>query len=280
MRRIDARMVFVAVALAISACGGAATTTSTPPPTLMAAVTVEPTLEQSTPLVVPDTPLPATDMPQPAATAEPPTPQATTSVTAVAVAQATAHPNWIEVWDKKYGYGVALPCWWTVTPTPLEGMHGAMTVRNYDDVFVEKNTVRGEWPGGEPPSGVVKIDFAGWEGLNAKESTASAVRRELTNDEQTVQSVEERTAGAHPVIVADVRSNREPDTPFLVYVYRLAPDLMLLASVLPNSAVDSSDVQAILASLALTISEKINVPSVAPSAPLTDVLSGCRAVGE
>jgi hypothetical protein len=190
------------------------------------------------------------------------------------------HPNWVEVWDKKYGYGIALPCWWTVYPTPPQGMHGTMTVQSYDEAYAQKHTVRGEWPNGEPPSGVVKIDFIGWEGIDPQMSTADAVRQQLTNDEQTVKTVEERTAGPNKVVVADVRSKRDPNQPHYLYIYRLAPDKLLVASAFPSRAVESAVVQGILASVALTPQEKINTPTFAPGEALPEVNAGCRATGE
>lgn len=203
------------------------------------------------------------------------TPESGTVVTGTA-----PHPNWVEVWDEKYGYGVALPCWWVINPTPKEGTHGVMVVTSYDDAFAQKNTVRGVWVNDEFPPGAVKIDFAAWEGLAPDTLTADAIRQQLASDEQSVKNVEERAMNGQPVWVADVRDTRQPDQPFFMYVYRLTPDTMLLVNVYPNRAIETTDVQGILNSLAPSKQDKINVPSFAPGQPIIDVPAGCRKLGE
>ena len=66
--------------------------------------------------------------------------------------------GWVEYRDPRYGYGLALPCYWTVTPTPMEGTFATMSARSYSDEFFAAHSDRGVWTGDAWPAGAYKLD--------------------------------------------------------------------------------------------------------------------------
>ncbi len=185
---------------------------------------------------------------------------------------------WIEYWDPKYGYGVALPAHWTVNPTPTQGYGGAMTTASYDETYFLANAIKGWWIGGQPPEGAVKMDFVGLEEALPQQSLEVAVSEVLGADPETtvVLSVEDTTFGNHPAVLVTTASAYNLDETFISAAFRLPDGTILLVSAFPSQALYSKDVQAILASLVFGKGEPIAKPDFAPHPPLvvSDEVSG------
>jgi hypothetical protein len=75
-----------------------------------------------------------------------------------------AYP-WIKLRDARYGYGLAVPCYWTVYPTPPQGNYAAMSMRSYDDAYFMAHSEKGGWIGGKRPEGAVSMDMVVIEGI-------------------------------------------------------------------------------------------------------------------
>jgi hypothetical protein len=62
--------------------------------------------------------------------------------------------------------------------------------------------------------------------------------------------------------------NNSSDPPVTLYLYRLAPDKLLMVNPLFQDRLEANDVQGILNSLSLNPDQDILVPAFAPHAPL------------
>lgn len=177
---------------------------------------------------------------------------------------------WIEYWDSKYGYGLALPAHWTVYPTPTEGYGGVMTTASYDEAYFLANSVKGWWIGGQPPEGAVKMDFVGLEDATPQQSLGVAVSEVLGADPEisVVLSVDETTIGNHPAVWVTTAPAHNLEDTFTAAAFRLPQGTILLVSAFPNQALYARDVQAILASLVFGKGEPIVKPAFAPFPPL------------
>ena len=69
--------------------------------------------------------------------------------------QADYAAMWIEYWDPKYGYGVALPAHWIVYPTPTEGYGGVMTAASYDEAYFLANSIISFFKTPPPPRALI-----------------------------------------------------------------------------------------------------------------------------
>jgi len=206
-----------------------------------------------------------------------PTPEMSTSVPSEELSQPTQEPTedfsdlWIEYWDPKYGYGIALPSHWQVSPTPMEGYGGAMITKSFDEEFFLANSIKGNWIGGQAPEGAVKLDFVGMEGVVPEKSLEVAISDLLGSDPETsvVLSTEVKTIGSQEaVLVTTARPPNMDDTTTSI-AFRLSPETILLVAAYPNSALFSDDVQTILSTLVLDKSTPITKPTNAPHPPLT-----------
>jgi hypothetical protein len=192
--------------------------------------------------------------------------------------QADYAAMWIEYWDPKYSYGVALPSHWIVYPTPTEGYGGVMTAASYDEAYFLANSIKGWWIGGQPPEGAVKMDFVGLGDTLPQQSLGVAVSEALGADPETtvVLSVEDTTFGTHPAVWVTTAPAGNLDETFTSAAFRLPHGTILLVSAFPNQAFYSRDVQAILSSLVYGKGEPIIKPAFAPFPPLmvSDQVSG------
>jgi hypothetical protein len=189
------------------------------------------------------------------------------------------HPLWLELRDQRYGFGIALPCWWAVTPTPLEGFVAAMTVRSYDDAYAAANTDKGWWSDGDWPEGVIKIDFVVFDDIDPADSLLESFTRFLDPQMTAVISSREEKVGENTALLVfteDLRSETDRET-FTVYLYRLAGGQLLVVSVIPNRALDTDDVQGILTSLALSLEADVNLPIFAPGEAIIPLPESCPA---
>jgi hypothetical protein len=183
----------------------------------------------------------------------------------------------MEVRDAVYDYGIAVPCWWWIIPTPPGGYAGAMTLSSYDEAYFQANSIKGWWTAGDFPPGAYKMDIGGWPIEDPSLSTLDAARAAFTSDEQEITSATEITIGRNPAVDLEARSTNNPDSLGRMIVFRLKPDTLLFASAAPLSAFDSPDVRGILESLTLTPDQPIVIPTYPPSSPLIDVPAGCPA---
>jgi hypothetical protein len=194
-----------------------------------------------------------------------PTPILTSAVTS----------KWIEYWDRRYGYGLAIPCHWTVYPTPSEGKAATLTMMSYDENFARANTDKGEWKGTQWPAGALKIDLTVFEGIAPGDSLADAVRQNLDNEFSAIESVQEKALGSRMIVSAVLARRNDPSNKSQVIAFRISSDKVLITSVLPANAWESSDVKGVLNSVAFSRQEKIVMPSTSPATLLAPVPNWC-----
>ncbi|MBE0683983.1 MAG: hypothetical protein IH589_18945 [Anaerolineales bacterium] len=178
-------------------------------------------------------------------------------------------PAWKEIRNLRFGFGLAVPCWWLVRPIPAEGFGGVMTLANYDETYFMANSNKGYW---DWPNGALKIDAVVMENADPALPDKEAYMAFVDASMQGLISSKTQQTGAHTATVLKfsnlVNTN---DPPVKVFIYRLAPDKLLAINPIPQSIIDTPDFQAILASIALTPLEQIVLPSIPPAAtPLID----------
>jgi hypothetical protein len=177
-------------------------------------------------------------------------------------------PLWVEYRDPRYGYGLALPCFWNIYPTQADAVSGTPSIRSYDMYFFLAHSVRSQWINGEWPRGTVKFDLYVSEDVDSNLSLIDAARQELAKQDFPVQSIEEVTVGSHTAALAVRDGEEDPSLPNKTYVFRLSPSSLLFFYVSPRQVLDSPEIQAILASLAASKAEKITLPVIPPADPV------------
>jgi len=195
-----------------------------------------------------------------------PSPQPTQEI--VTNTPAPVSPLWVEYWDPRYGYGLALPCFWNIYPTQADAFSGGPSIRSYDSYFFLANSVRSQWVNSEWPQGAVKFDLYVSEDVDPSLSLIDAARQELAKQEFIVQSIEEVTIGSNTAALAVRGGQDDPSIPDKTYVFRLSPSSMLFFYVNPRAMLDSPEVQAIITSLAVSNAEKISMPVIPPPDPV------------
>lgn len=207
------------------------------------------------------------------------TPLAETSSIAVTteeplpVATQTEQPDanassWKVVRDARYGFGLAVPCWWLVSPIPAEGFGNMMTIMNFDEAYRSANSTKGFW---EWPNGALKLDVIVLEDVDPAKSDADAYMEFVDPTTNGLVSAEPQQIGAHTLTVltlSNLVNTNDPNTK--MFVYRLAPDKLLMVVALPQNITDTPDFQAILASIVLTPDEQISLPTITPAPALID----------
>ena len=180
-----------------------------------------------------------------------------------------SNSEWVTYRDLRYGVGLAYPCWWAFTPMPAEGYGGAMTLRSFDEVYFRAHSTKGNWNGSVPPEGVFAIDVGVFEGFDPAMSITDAWATVTDPTMSIIASSEERTIGQNQATVIQMQNVVNRDDPlFTMYLFRLAPDKILMFSPLFQDRLDSKDVQGILTSLSLNPDQPIIVPAFAPHEPL------------
>lgn len=185
------------------------------------------------------------------------------------------NPSWMELRDPVYKYGIAVPCWWWVIPTPAGGVSGTMSLHSYDEAYVQANSTKGWWNIGDYPPGVFKVDVGGWPVGDSTLSTYEAAVAAFTSEEQEVASAVETTYGRNLAVDLHTRSTANPDKAGRLIVFRLHPETILFVSASPVSAYETPDIQGILESLALTPDEAVVIPTFSPSQPVIPLPVGC-----
>jgi len=176
---------------------------------------------------------------------------------------------WVEYWDPKYNYGVALPSHWIVNPTATDSVDGGyMNARSYTNEYRTAYSVKGNWIGGEPPVGAVSMDFVAFEGVLPEQSVEIAINNYLGGDQSVILSVEQITVGRHIAYKVTEANINDPSDTYHTLVFRIKPEIMLLVVAYPQDRIDSADVQAILGSISFSKSEPIIKPVIAPFPPL------------
>jgi len=175
---------------------------------------------------------------------------------------------WRAVRDQRYGFGLALPCWWIVHPIPEGGFGGAMTIYNYDEVYFNAHSTKGFW---EWPNGTLKMDVIVMEGIDPANSDIDGYLQFSDPTMERVDAAESQQFGSHTATVASLANVDNPNSPITkVYFFRLAPDKLLMVNPIPQSIIDTPDIQAIIASIVLSPDEKVTLPIIIPAPALID----------
>jgi hypothetical protein len=184
---------------------------------------------------------------------------------------------WVEYRDPRYGYAIVLPCYWTYTPTPMEGMFAAMTAHSYSEEFFVAHSERGNWQNDIWPEGAMKMDVFVYEGVDPALDLTNAVNRfyDDYSTEQELTSVEEVTIGSHPALLVTVTGGLSGGTVNRLVYFRLAPDKLIWFIYYPDIAMDSPDARAIMNSLVLSSNEELAFPSINPSGRPEDGSISC-----
>jgi len=173
---------------------------------------------------------------------------------------------WKAVRDQRYGFGLAVPCWWLFTPIPEGGSGGAMTIKNYDEAYFMANSSKGFW---DWPNGTLKLDVIVMEGVDPANSDIDGYLQFSDPTMERVDSVESQQFGSHTATIASLANVDNPNSPITkVYFFRLAPDKLLMVNPVPQSIVNTPDFQALLASIVLTPEEQIALPTITPAPAL------------
>ncbi|MDL1941807.1 hypothetical protein FBQ99_05610 [Chloroflexi bacterium CFX2] len=188
--------------------------------------------------------------------------------------QAESNPSallWKEVRNERYGFGIAVPCWWEVTPMPAEGVIASMTIRSYDEAFFAANSERGEWIGGVPPQGAVSMDITAATGMDPSLTVTDSYAQLIDGTSYSIIHSQERALGKNRFTVITLKSFiNENAPPSIVYISSLSPDTILIFSVIPVDALYSDDVQAILSSYAAANSDPVTMPKIPPGPALIE----------
>jgi len=175
---------------------------------------------------------------------------------------------WMIVRDQRYGFGLALPCWWIAHPIPEGGFGGAMTIYNYDEAYFNAHSTKGFW---EWPNGTLKMDVIVMEGIDPANSDIDGYLQFSDPTMERVDAVESQQFGSHTATVASLANVDNPNSPITkVYFFRLAPDKLLMVNPIPQSIIDTPDIQGILASIVLSPDEKVTLPTITPAPALID----------
>ena len=176
---------------------------------------------------------------------------------------------WTGYRDERYGIGLAFPCWWAFIPMPAEGYGGAMTLRSFDEDYFRAHSTKGNWNESVPPEGVFALDIGVFEGIDPTLSTVDAWASMTDPSMSVIASAEEQMIGQNQATVIQMQNVVNTSDPlFTMYLYRLAPDKILMVSPLFQDRLDTNDIQGILTSLSLSPDVPIQVPTVMPHEPL------------
>jgi hypothetical protein len=208
---------------------------------------------------------PTEELPIPAATEEP---LPTTPPEIAPQPELPISTAWKAIRDQRFGFGLAVPCWWLVSPIPDEGFGGAMIIKNYDDAYFNANSNKGFW---DWPNGTLKLDVVVMEGVDPAKSDVDAYM-EITDPTITgIVSAEQQQFGAHTatvLTVANLVNTNDPD--MRLFFYRPSPNILIMIVPVPQTIIDTPDFQALLSSIVLTPDEQITLPTITPAPALID----------
>jgi hypothetical protein len=173
---------------------------------------------------------------------------------------------WKAIRDPHFGFGLAIPCWWLANPIPAGGIGGVETIKNYDEAYFNANSNKGYW---EWPNGALKIDIVVMEGVDPAKADADAYMEFVDPTETGLVSAEEQQIGPNTVSVitlSNLINTNDPNTK--MFIFRLAPDKLLMVAPTPQSIIDTPDFQVILKSIVLKPDEQITLPIITPAPAL------------
>ena len=209
--------------------------------------------------VVPETTAEPSPSPVTPASATPEVPATASQTTA------TAEPEPSRLWatyrDAGAGFGYAFPCQW---------VHQGTTVASYDEAFFMNHSIKGQWTDGYPPDGALKMEIAAFAfadsgiapGTPLEEAVPMAISGDFVSNERVV-------LGGREALRVDLSGTvYAGETTNEMYFFPMGENGMLLFSVIPRSALNSADVQAVLDSLALAEEEPIAMPAADPQGTL------------
>lgn len=174
--------------------------------------------------------------------------------------------SWRAIRDMRFGFGLAIPCWWLTNPTDTDG--ALYTVKNYDDAYFNAHSQKGYW---EWPNGTLKLDLVVLDGADPAKSVADAYIQLADPSMTGLVSAEIRQYGSHEGTVAVIANLDNPNSPDVtVFLFRLAPDKLLMVNPIPQTIIDSPDFQALLSSIVLSQDEEIILPIITPAPALID----------
>jgi hypothetical protein len=175
---------------------------------------------------------------------------------------------WKDYRDPRYGYGLALPCFWQVNPTPTDGYSGVMTAHSWSEDFFNANSVRGNWINDIWPAGAISLQVWGEEQVDPVLSTSEAITNYYnTSETDTIVSLDDVSFGGNNATLVTLASILHPEEISKVITFRLAPDKILFFAFNPQTSLDLKDTQGILNSLVFSSEEVIAVPTFDPSNP-------------
>jgi hypothetical protein len=202
-----------------------------------------------------------------AAETAPPPPASTNTVVPIQVTELTP-TVWKEVRDERFGFGIAVPCWWLIMPITPGGIGGTMIIKNYDDAYFNAHSNKGFW---DWPNGTLKLDVIIFEGADPSKSDAEAYMANVDPTMEGLVSVETQQTGSHTATVltlTNLINTNDPNS--RVFIYRFVQNKLLLINPVPQSIIDTPDFQALLSSIVLSPEEQINLPTITPAPALID----------
>lgn len=173
---------------------------------------------------------------------------------------------WKAVRDMRYGFGLAVPCWWLVSPIPEQGYGGAMTITNYDEAYFMRHSNKGFW---EWPNGTLKLDLFVMEGVDPAKADAGAYMGFVDPTMTGLVSAEQQQIGQHTVTVVTLSNLINTSDPHTrLFIHRLSPDKLLMLAPIPQTIIDTPDFQAVLASIVLEPDKQVALPAITPAPAL------------
>jgi hypothetical protein len=187
-------------------------------------------------------------------------------------AQPVAEPHaagWVQYRDARYGYGLALPCYWVITPTPAEGSFAVMSARSFTDEFRAAHSERGVWTNDTWPAGAMKLDVLMVEDLDPALNLPDTVRHFYTlyAGGQEIRTIEDIPLGRGSAVRVTVSDGLQGEETLRIIYVLLRPGTLLSLIFVPGAAFDSPDAQAILNSISLVKDQPVAYPSVEPAGP-------------
>jgi hypothetical protein len=180
---------------------------------------------------------------------------------------------WSEAIDDRTGIRFAVPCYWEVQiPTLDPSGLGAFFVRNYDEEFVLSKPRGIVWG-----TGAIKIDFIYIQGS----STGLASGAALADVAGTLGDASTEMLGTEEIVINGQEAllftsqGMFDESPRQTYLFRLDGDMYLLFGVNPAEEVQSTDVQGILNSIALSAEANVQIPGVLPSPAPEGISAPC-----
>lgn len=222
------------------------------------------------------TPTPSPQAIAPTPISSPEQPQATPAPITLDVQQPESSPTpepvdssplWVAYRDSQHGFGLALPCYWAT-----DTRHGLNSTSSYDYLFALAHSTRSNWTEGVPPDSAFNLDIGVFEYNNSGIAPGTPINEAIPQIiDDAILSMEEVVLGANTALIVHLDPEGMPDYfARQLYFFQLSPEQVLMINPKWQNALDSRDVQAILASISLSP----EVPVLMPAAPPEGVVEG------